>query len=116
MTMSTGPERIITSLRNNGGLKLLALAVAVVCWYTLREVTSFERSVRGVPLRIETASGIAVLDQSVNEVNVVCRGSEGDLRFLDADHVSIAIDMQDNASPGTRTIRLTRLTSRSLGP
>lgn len=105
--MPTGPEKFFIALRSNGGLKLLALGLAFVCWYTLREATSFERMVRRIPLRIETASGIAVLDQSVSEVNVLCRGSEGDLRFLDAERITVEVDMRGHATSGTRTVRLT---------
>lgn len=104
--MSNTLERAFKSLRNNGGLKLLALALAVICWYLLRDATSFEQVVRDVPVRVLTAQGWAVLDQSVDRVDVLFRGSQQDVRYLNSDQVVVEIDLKDKSVAGSRTVRI----------
>jgi YbbR domain-containing protein len=72
----------------------------------IRETTSPEQMIRDVPVKITPAAGWAVLDQSVNSVNILFRGSEADLRYLNRDQVSIELDERENSKRGTRTIKL----------
>ena len=104
--MSNALERAFRAIRTNGGLKLLALILAAICWYLLRDATSFEQEVRDVPVRVLTAQGWAVLDQSVDRVDVLFRGSQQDVRYLNSDQVVVEIDLRDKAVAGSRTIRI----------
>jgi YbbR domain-containing protein len=99
-------ESLTRSFRKRGALKLLALVLAFICWFMIREATSYEQMIRDVQMKITPAAGWAVLDQSVNTVNVLFRGSEGDLRYLNRDQISIDIDVREKSKQGTRTIKL----------
>ena len=70
-------------LVSHKGLKLAAIMLAVAAWYSIRDAVSFEVDIRDVPLQIRAKDGTAILDQSVNMVDVTFRGAQDDIRALD---------------------------------
>jgi len=92
--------------RHNRGLKVAALAGAVVLWYAIREVTSFEAKVQGVQLDVLMDPGWAVLDRSIDEVDVLFRGSPSDIRYLNRDQIRVEVDLRGQSVAGSRDVRL----------
>ncbi len=104
--MAFDKKKFVQSLRHNRGLKLVAAAGAVVVWYAISEVTSFEAKVQGVQLDVLLDPGWAVLDRSVDEVEVLFRGSPSDIRYLARDQVRVEIDLRGQSVAGSRDVRL----------
>lgn len=104
--MSLDLQGIGKSLRNNRGLKAVALLLAVITWYTVREITSFTTVVQDVRLDVLLDPGWAVLDRSVDEVDVLFRGSQSDIRFLNRDQIRVEVDLRGRSVAGAREVRL----------
>lgn len=94
------------SVRNNRGLKLVAVLLAALAWYGIREVTSFTSVVQGVRVEVLLDEGWAVLDRSVDEVDVLCRGSQSDIRYLSRDQLRVEIDLRGRSVTGAREVRI----------
>ncbi len=99
-------QRLWRITRNNRGFKLIALLLAIVSWYAIREFTSFTTVVRGVHVAVLVDEGWAVLDRSIEDVDVVCRGSQSDIRYLNRDQFRVEIDLRGRSVAGTREIRM----------
>ena len=99
-------KKIAQSIRSNRGLKLSAAVGAVVLWYAITEVTSFEANVQGVRLEVLLDPGWAVLDRSVDEVDVLFRGSPSDIRYLVRDQIRVEVDLRGQSEAGSRDVRL----------
>ncbi len=95
-------------LTHERGTKLIAVLLAVITWYAIQPTISFEQTVTDVPVRVLLDSGWAVLEQSVQAVDVDFRGSREGLRNLQADEVAVVVDARD-LSPG-ETVALPLLT------
>jgi hypothetical protein len=87
-----------SAVRNNRGLKITAVVLAVVAWYAVREAISSEAMIKNVRLNVETDEGWAVLDQSVTDVDVLFRGSDNDLRYLNREQITVTVDMRGRRS------------------
>lgn len=70
---------------------VLSVVLAVIVWTTIREAISFETVVRDVPIRIVTAEGMTVLEQSAEEADVWFRGAQSDLAQLERQNVRIEV-------------------------
>lgn len=99
--MALNFSRLWRAVRNNARLKAVALILAVVVWYAIREITSYTTVVRGVAVNVLLDEGWAVLDRSVEQVDVLCRGSQSDIRFLTRDQVRVDVDLRGRSVPGT---------------
>lgn len=86
------------AMRNNRGLKILAVVLAVVAWYAIREAISSEAMVKNIRVKVITDEGWAVLDQSVADVDVLFRGSEEDLRYLNREQITVSVAMRGRKS------------------
>lgn len=91
-------------ITNNLGLKIASLLLAVVSWFAIRETISFEVSVTGIPLQIQTAEGWAVFRQSDNAVTATFRGSQEDIRLLDQNQIKAVIDLRANTIAGAQDV------------
>jgi YbbR domain-containing protein len=96
--------RVHEIVLHNRGLKLAAVALAVITWYAVREATSFESRLQDVRMEILLDEGWAVMDRSVSEVDVLFRGSQGDIRLLDRTQVRVTVDLRGRSKPGTSKI------------
>lgn len=99
--MPSWATRLFEMLRRNWGGKLAAVVLATVTWYGIQSVINFEARIREVPVALRLPEGWAVLDQSVAAVDIVFRGSEEDIRFLNRDQVKVEIDVSPRALNGT---------------
>jgi YbbR domain-containing protein len=92
--------------RNNRGLKVLALALATISWYAIQEAISSEAIIKNVRLHVLADEGWAVLDQFPSEVDVVFRGSDQELRYLQRDQVAVQVNVRGKSSDGVMVVRL----------
>lgn len=91
---------------HNRGLKVISVIVAVVTWYAIREATSFESLLQGVHMEILMDEGWAIMDRSASEVDVLFRGSQGDIRLLDRDQTRVVVDVRGRSKSGTSKIEI----------
>lgn len=105
--MSDRLATALSLLRNNRGLKFIALGIAAFTWYAVRRATSYETLIKDVPLTILQREGWSVLDRSVGDVDVLFSGTLQDLRFLNRDQITIAVDTRGVEGTGSSTYRLT---------
>jgi len=102
--MSSRRIRIHSPLHNKG-LKILAVVLAIVSWYAIRGVISFETLVNNVPIIIWHDSGWAVMDRSTDVVDIEFRGSRSDLLRLNRDTVELVIDLRGHELAGDSIVR-----------
>lgn len=106
-------KRVREILRNNRGLKIAAVIVSVVLWYAIRDATSFQMLVQDVRFDVRLDPGWGVLDRSVDEVDVLFRGSPGDIRYLTKEQVEIEIDLRGESQSGSQDVRISPRNVRS---
>lgn len=104
--MAADPSKIWRAIRNNGRLKLISVVLAVLAWYAVREITSYTSVVREVRVVVILDEGWAVLDRSVEEVDVLCRGSQSDIRYLTRDQLRVEVDLRGRTVAGTIEVPL----------
>ncbi|HMP77402.1 MAG TPA: CdaR family protein [Kiritimatiellia bacterium] len=104
--MAAEPSTIWRAIRNNRGLKVLSLVLAILAWFAVREITSFTAVIREVRVVVLLDDGWAVLDRSIDEVDVLVRGSQNDIRYLTRDQLGVEIDLRGRSVPGTLEVRL----------
>jgi hypothetical protein len=90
--------------RRHVGLKLLAAALAFLTWYTIREETSYEQTVRGVTIEIKTPAGWALNGRSTDSADVLLRGSRSDLRGLTREDLRIEADLPKSDASKTNVV------------
>lgn len=86
-------EGVSRVVRNRTGLKALALVLAFICWYMIREETSYEQTIRGVAVDLKAPADFIVVSQSAEYADVLFRGSRSDLRGLTREDVQIEVDL-----------------------
>jgi YbbR domain-containing protein len=82
------------------GPKLLALLLAVTIWYALRQITSYEILIEDVPLEFRVPDGLAVLEPSVETVDIYFQGSQEDLRLLDRKQIKVILALKRRGEEG----------------
>jgi YbbR domain-containing protein len=106
--MADKPTGIRRILAHNKGAKVASLFLAVVAWYAIQAVISFEQLVSDVPLTFQVDDGWAVLDRSAGTVDVLFRGSQEDIRRLDPDQVRVEVDLRGRSLKGATTVKIKR--------
>lgn len=77
-------------IRRNPGLKLLALALAVLSFHAIRRATSNEVTIH-VALDVTVEKGVAVMEQNPMTVDVTFLGSKEDIDNLDPQKVTAVV-------------------------
>ncbi|MFH0954277.1 MAG: CdaR family protein [Verrucomicrobiota bacterium] len=113
--MAARPTGLRGLFLNNKAAKAASLFLAVVTWYAIQAVISFETVVTDVPLTIQTDDGWAILDRSADSVDVVFRGSQEDVRRLDPDQIRVDVDIRGRSSKGSSTVKIRRENVRAPG-
>ena len=90
----------------NLGLKGLALLLAIVTFYAIREATSSEVSY-DIPLEIEVKPGVAILDKEVETIHVTFRGAKDDLSKLDQKQLKIEVKPRATTVSGPQQVKIT---------
>ncbi len=91
-------------LLHNLGIKILALLAAIISWLAIQETISFEVVLPDIPLEIYVEDGWAVLNQSEHSVRVTFRGSQDDIRQMDAKQIKAVVDLRTNSIAGSGEI------------
>lgn len=86
------------TMSRNWLLKLLCLGLAFVVWQGVNQSNSHEEIVRDVPLSITVGDKFAVLDQSIDRVDIKFSGSQEATRFIGRDRVSLDLAITDQSS------------------
>lgn len=85
---------------------ILAFFLAGIVWYAVQAATRFDAVVSAVPVEIQSDEGWAVLDRSIETVDIRFQGSRSDVRDLNREQVQIVIDARGQTTSGTRTVRI----------
>lgn len=91
----------------NKRVKALSLLLAVITWYSVRDLTSFEVVVPEVQIEPVVREGMAVLEQSASRVDVTFRGSQDAIRSLEQRRIKAVINLRDLGS-GTEVVSIGR--------
>ena len=100
---------------SNGKLKAMALVLSLVAWSIVKQITSYNRMISGVPLELILPEGWAVKDRSVSMFDVTFHGTREDLLLLDARSILMNIDLRAEAYEGEKTIVLSEKTVSHTG-
>lgn len=93
-------------LVKNIELKVLSLVLAIIGWYAIHDTISFEREIRDVPLQLRTQDGVAVLEQSVQAVDVTVIGSRQEVLSLDREQLNVVVDLIEQELPRSGVIAI----------
>lgn len=99
-------SRLRSMAGSNRGLKILSLLLAAICWYLIREMTSFEIVIRNVPIKVLVAPGLAVRELSANATEVTLRGAQSDVLQIRSEAVAVVANLSRIRAPGVYEIRL----------
>ncbi len=104
--MASKLERIRGLLLHNKGLKIASVVLAFVTWYAIRSVINFETVVSDIPITIQVNPGWAILDRSAQTVDVLFRGSQEDVRYLNRDQITVEADIRGKSFAGALNVKL----------
>lgn len=93
-------------ISSNAGLKLIALALALVTWFFVRAITSDSRTIERVPLEFRLRPGVTKQQASVETVNIVVRGTREDVRQMTRNELWAVIDLTRETRTGLLPFRL----------
>lgn len=92
---------------HNKGKKIVALFLALVTWYAIQAAISFETVISDVPLVVEADPGWAVLDRSARTVDILFRGPQEEIRYLDGEQVKVELDIRGKTFEGSAVFKVT---------
>ena len=104
--MASKLERMLPIVLHNKGLKAASLVLAFVAWYAIRSIINFETVVSDIPITIEVNPGWAILDRSAQTVDVLFRGSQEDIRYLNRDQITVEADIRGKPFAGALSVKL----------
>ena len=100
------PSFLVRLITHQIGLKILSLGLALVAWFSIRSFISYETVVTNVPMTILLDDGLAILNRSVNTVDIAFRGSRDSIQALDRSQVRVEVDLRGKTPEGARQVRL----------
>lgn len=104
--MKIDPRTFWTSINHNKRIKAVSLLLAVITWYAIQPVISFESQLSDVPIRVLVDPGWAVLEQSASVADVHFRGSREAMRYLNQEQIEVVVDMRGRAYENAITVPL----------
>jgi YbbR domain-containing protein len=104
--MASKLERLRSIAMHNKGLKATSLVLAFVAWYAIRSIINFETVVSDIPITIQVNPGWAILDRSAQTVDVLFRGSQEDIRYLNRDQITVEADIRGKSFAGALSVKL----------
>ena len=104
--MASKFESLSQFVLHNKGLKLAALVIAFVTWYAIRSIINFETVIPDIPITIQVNPGWAILDRSAQTVDVLFRGSQEDIRYLNRDQITVEADIRGKPFAGALNVKL----------
>jgi len=64
-------------------LKVLSILLAVVTWYSIRDITGVTKTIHDIPIVVRSHEGVTVLTQERDTVSVTFQGSQSDISQLE---------------------------------
>lgn len=98
--------KVRTALLRNKGAKAAAVFLACMTWYAIQSAISFETRLSDIPLTLQLDEGWAVLERSASTVDVLFRGSQEDIRYLNRDQVHVELDLRGQEGGGEVQVKL----------
>ena len=75
-------------------LRVASLCMAVLIWFAIRQVTSYEETLYDINLEIRHGDGWAVEDVSADEFQVTFQGSREDISRLKRESIRVEVDLR----------------------
>jgi YbbR domain-containing protein len=104
--MASKLERVRQFVLHNKGVKAASLILGFVTWYAIRSAINFETVVSDIPITIQVNPGWAILDRSARTVDVLFRGSQEDIRYLNRDQITVEADIRGKPFAGALSVKL----------
>ena len=104
--MASKFQRLRQIISSNKGLKAASLILAFVAWYAIRSAINFETVVSDIPVTVQVNPGWAILDRSAQTVDILFRGSQEDIRYLNRDQISVEADVRGKPFAGALSVKL----------
>jgi len=104
--MSNRLARLWELLRREKWLLLLCFVLSFFAWQAIQRNIGFELPVSNVAVEIEVPEGWAVLDRSVDSVDLRILGSWEDIRDINREQLRVVIPIDDPKSGTTMAIQL----------
>lgn len=93
-------------LGTRNGIRLVAVAAAVVVWYSIRAATSNSMLITDIPLSIQPPPDWVVVERSARTVDVAFLGTRDDLRYLNRELIKATVDARHRTDSGTFVVPL----------
>ena len=91
----------------NFGLKIVAVALAVMTWFFVKTITSESRVIEDVPLEVRVKPGMSLMQSGVNAVSVTLSGTREDVRQVQHGDLRAVLDFTHEGTIGKDlTVRL----------
>jgi YbbR domain-containing protein len=90
----------------NTGLKVVALLLATVTWFFVKNITSERRMIEAIPVEVKTKPELTVLAVSDHTVNVILRGTRTDLWQVSRPELTAVLDLRHEEQTGDVTVAL----------
>ena len=79
---------------DNFMLKVIALGLAVISWFVINQITSYEKTFENIPIEVLVGDGWSIQDLSHDSFKVSFRGSREDIAELDPATVKLRVDLR----------------------
>ncbi len=87
-------------------LKAMSLVMALLTWGVVTQITDNEKTVRNVPVLIDTPLGLSVRDRDAAVVSVTFRGTREDLLLLDERTVQVQVVLDPQTPAGLNRLEI----------
>lgn len=104
--MSRKKSNFWSQLNKEKWLLLLCLVLSFFAWQAIRRNIGQESPVSNITVEVETPAGWAVLESSLDTVDVLFRGSREDIRYLTREQLRVVVPVSDPKRGETMKIEL----------
>jgi YbbR domain-containing protein len=91
---------MVSWLKANWRLKLVALVTSVLVWFFVNETANDRSLIQAVPLEVRARPGMVVLAQSASRVDVLVRGTREDVRRVTRSDLQVVLDLSRETRRG----------------
>ena len=95
-----------TIVTENKKVKLASILLGLIAWYAIQSTISTPATITDIPVRVVAGNGWAVLERSLDTVDVLFRGATEDLRYLDRERLEVVVDVSRQPFEGSVTVAL----------
>jgi YbbR domain-containing protein len=99
-------SKIWTTLKKEKGLLLICWILAFLSWQGISKNIGNEVLISNIKIDVDAPDGWAVWEKSVQQVNVLFRGSHEDIRYLNNDQLKVVIPVTEPTAGNEVPIKL----------